>query len=80
MKKFWIVVGESAAKIPSSVLNENNSSDIQGVNTGVNFGFATELDAIKVAEIQAMEYPKEEYYVMESIKCSKAEIKVVTSG
>ena len=79
MKKFWIVMGEAAAKISEKVLNEGDATDVKGVNTGCNFGFDTELQAIKVAEAQAVKYPGEEYYVMESVKCSKAEVKAVTT-
>ncbi len=75
MKKFWIVIGETGVnKIPDRVINKDKTG---GEDV---FNFPMELQAIKVAERMAVKYPGEEYYVMESVKCSKAEIKASTSG
>ena len=81
MKKFWIVIGETGVKIPERKQLENTTygdNPEERLSDVVDFG--TELQAIKVAERMAVKYPGEEYYVMESVKCSKAEMKAQTSG
>ncbi|KKL27260.1 hypothetical protein LCGC14_2386920 [marine sediment metagenome] len=80
MKKFWIVVGTARNAIPI-VLDEKENKEITEVEVISNrtvFDFPTEHQAVKVAECMAVKYPDEEYYIMESVKCSKAEIRAVT--
>ena len=77
MKKFWMVVGVSRSAIPKAILDENEKVK-EGFNQN-GFYFGTQLEAIKTAEHMAVKHPDDEYYVMESVKCSKAEIKAVTT-
>ncbi len=80
MKKFWIVIGETGVKIPERKPLENTTKgDVEErLSDVVDFG--TELHAIKVAERAAVKHPGETFYIMESVKCSKAEMKAQTSG
>ena len=80
LKKFWIVIGETGVKIPERKPLENitHGDGEERLSDVVDFG--TELQAIKVAERVAVKHPGETFYIMESVKCSKAEMKAQTSG
>ncbi len=74
MKKFWIVVGPARIALKAYQEDEEENNGIVGPN------FTSELDAIKIAEYFAIKHPDDEYYIMELVKCSKAEVKATTSG
>ena len=81
MKKFWIVIGETGVKIPERKQLENTAygdNPEERMSEVVDFG--TELQAIKVAEQAAVKYPGETFYIMELVKCSKAEMRAQTTG
>ncbi|KKL59338.1 hypothetical protein LCGC14_2216350 [marine sediment metagenome] len=81
MKKFWIVIGETGVKIPERKQLENTTyGDSEERISPDVVDFGTELHAIKVAERAAVKHPGETFYIMESIRCSKAEMKASTSG
>ncbi len=77
MQKFWMVVGVSRSAIPEVILDENEKVK-EGFNKN-GFDFDSQLKAVKTAEHMAIKHPEEEYYIMESVKCSKAEVRAVTT-